>query len=106
MITEAKIYIRVKLNWLQIAVTMLCIWDFSEKDSAEILKCDENLITELRRQLRKKFDEQDTRVMALHALLSGFKIDGTLNNEDIFSVDQKRKILLMNDAIEFRHTPK
>lgn len=106
MITEASIYIRITLNSYQIAVAMLAIWDFSEKETAEIIGRDENFVTDVRRQLRRKFDKTDTAVMALHALQDGFKTDGTLNDQDIFSNEQKRKILLINDGIVFRYPPK
>ena len=108
MITEANINARVHLDWEEIELAMLSIWGFSENQMAEVTGIELGRVKKIRVKLRAKLGGINSANMAFHAQLAGFKLTGTLDNEDIFSREKKRKILDIDPTISFSFplTPK
>jgi hypothetical protein len=105
MITAATIATRVNLDHREIPIVMLTIYGFGEADIETVTGIEAGKVKKIREILREKLGGINSPNMGCHALYVGFNIDGTFKGEEIFTDDQKRKILLIDDCIQFRNPP-
>ena len=84
---------------------MLSIFGFCQKDMQAVTKLSITQIKSTLAVLCTKLRGANSGNMAFHALLNGFKIDGTLNDEDIFTDEMKQIILSIDPEIQFRFPP-
>jgi hypothetical protein len=102
MISGASLPSFVNLNSDEIAVAMLSIIGFTESEQAEVLKITEARVTTIRKSLRGKMGGSNTANMSFHCLQAGFDKDCTLQGEDIFTEQQKLRVLVIDPTVKFR----
>lgn len=90
MITEAYVNATVRLDHEQIPVGMLTIYGFTEQHTEAVTGIAAARVKKIKEKLREKLGGFNSQNMGFHGQQSGYKIDGTLNDQDIFDSKQKK----------------
>ena len=103
MLNQIVITMNVKFIDEELWVVMLSIYGFSQKNIDIVTKLGRSKIKQIVKVLCVRFNAENAGNMAFHAQKKGFNIDGTFDGEDIFSDEMKRKIIMIDDEVEFRY---
>ena len=105
MITTAYIPALVPLDSEEIPLAMLWLIGLPEAEQAIVMKMTEDRITDVRKILRIKLGGGKSAAVPYGLLKAKFAEDCTLKGEDIFTDEQKRRLLLFRPDVVFRFPP-